>query len=420
MKTVTKSMLFIAATICLIIVFGAGWWLSHSTSPSAQSKNKTLAAKTPLYWVAPMNPNYRSDKPGKSPMGMDLVPVYSQPDQAGTIKISPTVESNLGVRTALVKRHVFQQKIRTVGYITPDENSLQTVSLYTDGWVKNLQIKSVGEQVKKHQLLFELYSPLLVSAQEEYLLALKHKDNHLIRAGKQKLMTLGMSTKDIDLLKQRQEIKKNIPIYAPQSGYIVHLHVREGMHIKPATPLMSIANLSNVWIIAEVYEQQASLLKLNQPVKARSHSLPGQTIIGKIDYIYPTLNMKTRTVSVRLVLKNPGYKLKPNMYADITIDSGKSKPIIAIPKEALIQLGDTDRVILALGNGTFKPVEVTVGRYNHDFVEIKEGLKPGQKVVTSAQFLLDSESNLKAGLSRLNADKNKPGSFEKNHKQMGH
>lgn len=394
MKRSTKWLLFLTVVMAIVIAFALGWWLFQTNSK--HDKNKK-----PLYWVAPMNPNYRRDKPGKSPMGMTLVPVYDEPNQAGVIKISPTVENNLGVRTAAVEKRIFQQQIRTVGYIQPDENTLHTISVYTEGWIKDLQVKATGDPVKQHQLLFKLYSPLLISAQEEYLLALKHHNQLLIRAGKQKLITLGMSSNDIDQLTQWRQAEQNVPIYAPQSGYVTQLQVREGMHVKPAVPLISIANLSTVWVIAEVYEQQAALLKVGQPVQASFSHLPGKRITGKVNYIYPELNAKTRTVRVRLVFANTDAKLKPNMYANITIDGGQSQSVIAIPKEALIQLGDSNRVVLALGSGRFKSVTVKVGQQDQDWIEIKQGLHVGQLVVTSAQFLLDSETNLKAGLSRL-------------------
>lgn len=405
MKPSKRILWVIAIILCIVIAFGLGWWLSHKTStPSAMKPSSQKSDEKPLYWVAPMNPNYRSDKPGKSPMGMDLVPVYETPGEAGVVKISPSVENNLGVRTALVEKRPFNQKIRTVGYVQPDENTLKIISVYTTGWIKDLQVKSTGEPVKQDQLLFKLYSPILVSAQEEYLLALKHHNQLLIQAGKQKLITLGMSVKDIDLLASARKIQENVPIYAPTSGYVTQLNTREGAHVMPDASLMSIASLSTVWVIAEVYEQQAALLKAGQMVSARFNGLPGKIIKGKVDYIYPMLNAKTRTVQVRLSFANPNNKLKPSMYANIIINAGHTTPVVAIPKEALIQLGDSNRVVLALGDGKFKPVTVKVGQQGQDWVAITHGLAPGQQVVTSAQFLLDSESNLKAGLKRLKND----------------
>ena len=388
--------------VLLMIMFFVGWWFSRYSLPegalSSIAKSKT---KKPLYWVAPMNPNYRRDNPGKSPMGMDLVPVYKDPSDAGVIKISPTVEHNLGVRTVEVSPRVFNYVIKTVGYVQPDEGTIKTISVYTKGWVKDLQVQSSGDLVEKGKLLFKLYSPTLISAQEEYLLAIKHHNQLLIRSGYQKLITLGMSENAVKQIKISKRVQQDVPVYSPKSGYVNVLKVRDGAHVMPETQLMSIANLSTVWIIAEVYEKQASLLKIGQSVTAQFAGLLRKNIMGKINYIYPALNAKNRTVRVRIIISNEKHQLKPHMYAHIAIDSGKSVVMLAIPKEALIPLGDNVRVVLSMGDGRFKPVEVGVGQYNQGWVSITHGLSKGQRVVTSAQFLLDSESNLKAGLERL-------------------
>lgn len=400
---IPKSVTWVYVTIVLLVItFIFSWWFSRYTLPKGTQSSVALAVnKKPLYWVAPMNPNYRRDKPGKSPMGMDLVPIYKEPSEAGVVKISPTIEHNLGVRTAEVTSRIFYHVIKTVGYVQPDEGTLKTISIYTKGWVRDLQVQSPGDLVEKNNLLFKLYSPTLISAQEEYLLAIKHHNQLLIRPGRQKLITLGVSENTIKELMTSKKVRQNVPVYAPQSGYITELNVKEGSHVMPATSLMSIANLSTVWIIAEVYEKKAALLKIGQPVTVQFTGLPGEKITGKINYIYPALNAKNRTVRVRIVISNKKDQLKPDMYAHITIDGGKATAMLAIPKEALIPLGKNTRVVLALGNGRFKPVEVDVGHYNQGWASITHGLSKGQQVVTSAQFLLDSESNLKAGLERL-------------------
>jgi Cu(I)/Ag(I) efflux system membrane fusion protein len=401
MKIQKPFLWILILALAVLIAFGLGWWFSHRVMKKPHLEK---SKKSPIYWVAPMNPNYRRDKPGKSPMGMDLVPVYQEPQEEGVVEISPAIENNLGVRIAVVEKKQLNQKIRAVGYVQPNENSLKTISVYTAGWIKDLQVKAVGDPVKEGQLLFKLYSPVLVSAEEEYLLALKHNNRLLVQAGKEKLFTLGMSEKGVDRLTLTRKAIKNVSVYAPQPGYVMQLNIREGAHVMPATPLMNIANLSTVWVIAEVYEQQAALLKTGQVVNAYFSGLPDKVITGKIDYIYPTFNAKTRTTRVRLEFSNLNNQLKPGMYVNVNIDINNSKPVLVVPKEALIQLGDTNRVVLALGGGKFKPVSVKVGEQDQDWVSITEGLTLGQKVVISAQFLLDSESSLKAGLKRL--DKN--------------
>ncbi|PHQ79882.1 MAG: efflux transporter periplasmic adaptor subunit [Coxiella sp. (in: Bacteria)] len=412
MQFKSKWVWILVTIIIILLALWLGEWLSREqiTSHVASGTNdhQMQLAKNkpgkPLYWVAPMNPKYRRNKPGKSPMGMDLVPVYTQSMQEGTIRIASAVENNLGVRTAIVKKQNVPIQIRTVGYVQPNERSLQTISVYTKGWIKNLKVSAAGDPVTKGQLLFKIYSPSLVSAQEEYLLALKNNNSLITKAGRQKLVTLGMTKKDIKVLMVTRQVKQNIPVYAPQSGYVTKLKVREGTYVMPGTPILSIANLATVWVIAEVYERQSNLLKIGQSAQARFSSLPGNAVVGKVAYIYPELNIKTRTVRVRLIFTNFEKKLKPGMYANVTINAGAGKTVIAIPKEALIQLGDSNRVVLSLGNGKFKPVTVKIGRQNQDWVQISQGLKPGDRVVTSAQFLLDSESSLKSGLSRMSSE----------------
>lgn len=403
----TKLASAVIVIVVVLLAFWLGWRLSHASyqNSNTQQQGNSIAktSKKPLYWVAPMDPKYRRDKPGKSPMGMDLVPVYDEPKKEGVIQISPAVENNIGVRTAIVKKQAFHQEIHSVGYVQPDEKFIKDISVYTAGWIKDLKVKSTGETVKKNQLLFKLYSPSIVSAQEEYLLALKAKNALLISSGKEKLITLGVSSKEIFALKQSHKIQRSISVYAPESGYVMLLKVRDGKHIKPDSLVMKIANLSKVWAIVEVYENQSSLLKNGAEVKATLNALPGKVFTGKVDYIYPELNAKTRTIRVRTQFNNNNELLRPKMYANIVISVPKSGPVIAIPKESLIRMGDQTKVILALGNGRFKPVSVHVGQENDHLAEILHGLKPGDKVVTSAQFLLDSESSLKSGLNRIDS-----------------
>lgn len=407
MKLKTKLTSVIIVIIVVLLAFWLGWWLSHTGHQHSDMPNqgKAIAKESgkPLYWVAPMNPKYRRDKPGKSPMGMDLVPVYDEPKIEGVIQISPAVENNIGVRTAVVKMQDFHQEIHSVGYVQPDENFIKDISVYTAGWIKDLKIKSTGETVKKNQLLFKLYSPAIVSAQQEYLLALKTKNSLLIKSGKEKLITLGVASKEISALERSHKTQRSISVYAPESGYITLLNVRDGMHIKPDSLVMKIANLSKVWVIVEVYENQSSLLKNDAAVKATFSAMPGKVFTGKVEYIYPELNAKTRTIRVRTQFNNDNELLRPKMYANIIIAVPSSGPVIAIPKESLIQMGDQTKVILALGNGRFKPISVHVGQENDHLVEILHGLKPGDKIVTSAQFLLDSESSLKSGLNRIDS-----------------
>ena len=356
-----------------------------------------------LYWVAPMDANYRRDKPGKSPMGMDLVPVYA--DAAGNsgdrIRIAPQVVQNLGVRTAVAERTRLWRGIDTVGYVDYDESRVSHIHLRTDGWIEDLVVQSEGERVKQGQRLFSLYSPELVNAQEEFVQALKAGNSGLIRASRDRLAALGISDSVISRLQKDRKPGQTIPVFAPQDGVVASLSVRDGMYIKPATRVMSLADLSSVWLLAEVFERQADWVKVGQPTEVKLAFLPGRTWEGKVEYIYPSLDPKTRTLKARLRFDNPDETLKPNMYADVKIFGGAKQDVIVIPVEALIRTGREQRVVLAHGDGEFESRTVTAGLESGDWVEILDGIVPGDTVVTSGQFLIDSEASLKASMTRM-------------------
>jgi Cu(I)/Ag(I) efflux system membrane fusion protein len=356
-----------------------------------------------LYWVAPMDPNYRRDKPGKSPMGMDLIPVYADTtgNAGGQIRIAPEVVQNLGVRTAVAERTRLWRGIDTVGYVDYDESRLSHIHLRTEGWIENLAVQSEGERVARGDRLFDLYSPELVNAQEEYLQALKLDNPGLRQASRDRLLALGVSSIHITQLQKTRRALQNIPVYAPQDGVVATLPVREGMFVKPVSRVMSLADLSSVWLLAEVFERQADWVKVGQPADVSLPYLPGSTWEGRVEYIYPALDPKTRTLKVRLRFDNPDEALKPNMYANVKIYGGPKEDTLVIPVEALIRTGREERVVLALGDGQFASRQVSAGMESGGWIEILHGLAAGDAVVTSGQFLIDSEASLKASLQRM-------------------
>ena len=389
------------------LTFGVYSFMAPTNSGEASSV--VTAEKKPLYWVAPMDANYKRDKPGKSPMGMDLVPVYDDggkgPDEGpGTIRISPDVVNNLGVRTAIVSYKSLHTEINTVGYVTYDEDKLVHIHPRVQGWIEKLYVKAIGDPVKKGQPLYEIYSPELVNAQEELLLALDRKNSRLISAAENRLSALQLPKSSIVKLKKTKKVQQTITFYSPQNGVVENLKIREGFFVKPGSTLMSIGDLSEVWVEAEVFERQAGQVKTGTPVTMTLDYLPGKTWQGKVDYIYPTLDAKTRTVKVRLRFKNEEGEFKPNMFAQIAIHTTGDEQALLIPKEALIRTGNQDRVVLALGEGSFKSVAVSVGRYDSESVEILEGVRDGEKFVSSAQFLLDSKSSKSSDFKRMNSD----------------
>jgi Cu(I)/Ag(I) efflux system membrane fusion protein len=356
-----------------------------------------------LYWVAPMDANYRRDKPGKSPMGMELVPVYADADggDGSSISIAPEVVQNLGVRTAVAERSRLWRGIDTVGYVDYDESKVSHIHLRTEGWIENLAVESEGERVTRGQRLFNLYSPALVNAQEEFVQALVGGNKGLIRASRSRLTALGIPGSQIKRLEKERKASQTIPIYAPQDGVVASLSVRDGMYIKPATRVMSLADLSSVWLLAEVFERQADWVEVNQPAEVTLAFLPGRTWEGRVEYIYPSLDPKTRTLKARLRFPNPDEALKPNMYANVIIYGGPKDDVVVIPLEALIRTGREERVVIALGEGRFESRTVRAGIESGEWVEVIEGVQPGEDIVVSGQFLIDSEASLKASMMRM-------------------
>jgi len=376
-------------------------------NPSASSKPRE---KKIIYWVAPMDVNYRRDKPGKSPMGMDLVPVYDDGDDESSdtgivVKISPAVENNMGVRVANVKKGKLWRKVDTVGYVGLDESKVSHIHLRVDGWIENLAVKIEGDRVKKGQRLFDLYSPTLVNAMEEYVQAFKSKSSRLASASKEKLISLGVSQKQIDEITLTKKVPRVIKYYAPQRGMVSMLNVREGMYVKPSKQVMSLADLSSIWVLAEVFENQSQWLKLGHTADVTLSFLPGRVWEGKVDYIYPSLDAKNRTLRVRLRFDNKDEALKPNMYANVSIYGTAKKNVISVPREALIKTGQNERLIVAKGKGRFEQRLVVAGIESGDWVEIKSGIDAGERVVVSSQFLIDSEASMKASLLRMSEPK---------------
>ena len=357
-----------------------------------------------LYWVAPMDPNYQRDKPGKSPMGMDLIPYYANGnDNGSSVSISPTVVQNLGVRTAKAELTRLWRGIDTVGYVDYDESKVSHIHLRTEGWIEKLAVESEGERVKKGEFLFDVYSPKLVNAQEELVTALASGNKGLIRASKERLSALGISNAQIEKLQSNRKVKQRISIYAPQDGVVSELPVREGMFVKPSMKVMTLGDLSSVWLLAEVFERQTQWVEVGQSAEVSLSYIPGKTWQGKVEYIYPSLDPKTRTLKVRLRFNNPGETLKPNMYANVKLFGGAKENTIVIPLEGLIRTGREQRVIIALGEGKFEARKVTAGIESGNYVEIREGVSEGENIVISGQFLIDSEASMRASLTRMSA-----------------
>ncbi|MGB2739842.1 MAG: efflux RND transporter periplasmic adaptor subunit [Cognaticolwellia sp.] len=395
-------------TLSLSSLLIGGWLALHFFSAD---HDKTMAAanetKQPKYWVAPMDANFRRDKPGLSPMGMDLVPVYENENTAGegpgTVKINPSVVNNIGVRTEKVQLAPLETEIKTVGYVNYNQDRLVHIHPRVSGWVEKLNINSVGDTVEKGQAIYSLYSPELVNAQEEFVLALNRKNTRLIKAAKNRLLALNIPNSAITALQESHKVQQQVTFYAPQSGVVENLSIREGFYVQPGTMLFSIGDLTEVWVEAEVLERQAGFVFLNDQVSMTLDFVPGKDWQGTVDYIYPTLDSQTRTMKVRLRFDNKNLALKPNMFTQVIIHGKPTENTIVIAKEALIRTGTQDRVVLALGEGQFKSIAVDVGRSDGKKIEILSGLSSDDTIVTSAQFLLDSESSKTSDFKRMSA-----------------
>ena len=387
----------IAAALVIGVLVGRTWSPAPGDAPAGDDGPEIL------YWVAPMDPNYRRDEPGKSPMGMDLVPVYAGDEAAdsGVVSIDPTLLNNLGVRTALAQRGSLPRRIDTVGYIGYDEDTLQHVHTRVDGWIEKLATTATGDPVTKGQLLFELYSPTLVNAQQEYLAALASNNTVLRSASRDRLAALGVTNTEIRRLEQEREASQRVRVYAQSDGVIAHLGVREGIFVTPATEVMSVARLDRVWVLAEVFERQSAWVEPGQEATVELDYLPGKLLRGTVDYVYPELDPRTRTLKVRLRFDNEGETLRPNMFARVVINGSAIDNIVHVPREAVIRGGSSSRVVVDLGDGRFQSREILIGIESGDRVAVRRGLKEGERVVTSAQFLIDSESNIDAALERM-------------------
>lgn len=397
-----KQIIVMAALAAALLVgLAVGRW--SSTGGDLKPSGTDTKERDILYWIAPMDPNYRRDEPGQSPMGMDLVPVYADEVDAvpGTVRIDPTVVNNLGVRTAMAEKGPLSRRIETVGYIGYDEDTLQHVHTRVDGWIETLATKATGDPVERGQLLFELYSPTLVNAQQEYLAALRSSNTLLRSASKDRLAALGVTGSEILRLEKERKASQRVRVYAEADGVIAHLGVREGIFVTPATEIMSVARLDRVWVLAEVFERQAAWVSPGQRAVVELDYLPGRRWQGTVDYVYPELDATTRTLKVRIRFDNEGEVLRPNMFARVTLLGAETSPVVHVPREALIRGGDVDRVVLSLGEGRFRAQPVEIGLESGDRVAIRSGIAAGDLIVTSGQFLIDSESDIESALSRM-------------------
>jgi len=385
-------------------------------TPIKNNGNKSSGERKILYWRAPMDPNEIYDEPGKSKMGMDLVPVYNDEGSAsGIVTIDPEIQQNMNIKTALVEKKTLSSEVITNGVLTTNEKTEYIVTTRVNGWVENLYINYTGQPVTKGQKLMDIYSPELVAAQQELITALNYQKavnktsfdevreggDELLKNAIRKLQLLEIPERDIEKIMETRELKTYVSLYAQSNGTVLEKNVLDGQKIMAGMPLLKIANLSTLWLTADIYEYELSKISEGSKAEIRFNYFPGKVYDGKISFIYPTLEFKTRTVKVRIDVPNTKGELKPSMFANVDI-KGKDlgiKPVI--PENAVIRSGRKNIVILVLGEGKFKPQEVTLGGYSEGYYQVLNGLSEGSKIVTSAQFLIDSESNLRSAINQF-------------------
>jgi membrane fusion protein, copper/silver efflux system len=381
----------------------------ESPGVSADGVDAASAERKPQYWYDPMHPTQHFDKPGKSPfMDMRLMPKYapngmtdSRGAAPGSIAIDSRVVQNLGIRLAKVEQGSFARVVDTVGTVGVDEHRIEAIQVRETGWVERLDVRAVGDPVRRGQQLAGVYSPDLLATQQELLIARKSEDPQLIQAAGRRLELFGLSAAQIARIKKTGEVERQVDYYAPFDGFVMELGVRQGAAVQPGTTLFQLAELSSVWITAEVPESQAAWLEPGDPAEVEVSARPGERFEGQVDYLYPELTQSTRTLKVRVIVKNPREHLRPGMFATARFRGMTQYLVLTVPSEAVIKTGTRSVVIVADDATHFRPALVRVGAEQGGRSEILEGLNLGQDVVASGQFLIDSEANLRGAFDHL-------------------
>ena len=372
-----------------------------------------------LYWRAPMDPNYTSDRPGKSPMGMDLVPVYEDEGLAdGQVRVSPSFLQNFAVRTADVQRGSLPVFIRTVGILAHNEERVVSVQTKYAGWIEEASVNNVGETVERGDVLFEIYSPELVTTQREFTGAMDYlrrlrdggayaeaieRAESLLEATRERLLYWDMTEAQIDALAESGTVARTVRVFSPATGFIVEKmgDSMEGLRIEPGMTVLKVADHSTLWAETEFYEDDLRHVGEGEAVEIEADAFPGRQWDGRILFFRPALNTQTRTLTAFVEVANADLRLRPGMYVDVTARGGGASDAVMVAAEAVLHSGTRAVVIVARGGGVFEPREVLLGTESEGMQEVTSGLAPGEQVLVSSQFLIDADANLKAAISQL-------------------
>ena len=444
---------------------GGGYWFAISQSPSSVEASVASAEKKPLFYHNPMNPGVTSPVPAKDAMGMDYVPVYAEPEPqqqeqrrilfyrnamnpavtspapakdemgmdyipvyadedgssdepGGTVKIDPVTVQNIGVRTARAEQRALARTVQAVARVEYDEESIRRLHPKTEGWIERLRVDKTGQPVKKGTILLNIYAPKLVTSQQEYLLALKNLESlkalenspyadildgakGMVRSSRERLRMLDVPTHQIRELERDRVVKKSLHIHSPFDGIVLEIGAREGQYVTPKTELFRIADIKKVWVHAELYENELPWVQVGDEADMRLAGVPGKVFKGRVVYIYPYAESKTRTVKVRLEFNNPDLLLKPDMFADVRIQASGQVDAVVVPAEAIVRSGPREQVFVVRAPGKFEPREVRIGVTTDGLTQVLKGVEPGEEVVSSALFLIDSESKLREATAKM-------------------
>jgi Cu(I)/Ag(I) efflux system membrane fusion protein len=455
-----NKQILLTAVLMLALGAGGGYWLANRHQRHEQPVSSSNSSGQPLFYRNPMNPSVTSPVPAKDNMGMDYVPVYAEdnaPKQrkilfyrnamnpavtspvpakdtmgmdyvpvyaedeatteepAGSVKIDAVTVQNMGVRTATVKKSILSHTVRAVGRVAYDEERIVRLHPKTEGWIETQRVDKTGEKVSANQELLSIYSPQLVASQQEYILALnnlkvletspigdiRRSAEELVKSSRERLKLLDVPEHQLHDLTLTHNIKKSLHIHTPADGIVINIGAREGGYVTPETELYMIADLSKVWVYADIYEYELPWVKVGDPVEMQLAGIPGRVFNGHLAFIYPYAEAKTRTIKVRLTFDNAELLLKPDLFAEVTIYAGKQVDAVVIPSEAVIRSGAKNQVFVVRGSGKFEPRLITTGLSSNNEIAVLDGLKEGEEVVTSAQFLIDSESKLHEATTKM-------------------
>ena len=416
-----NTKLIVIAAGALVIGAGAGYWFGQAGVSGTPGAVAVVATeRKPLFYRHPMNPDVTSPVPAKGSMGMDYIPVFAdevagQNEIAGTVRIDSVVQQNIGVRSAKAELASLSHTVRAAGRISYDETRITQLHPKIEGWIEELFVDTTGEQVEKDTMLLGLYSPRLVASQQEYVLALKNYETlkkspvddirrgarELVASSRSRLELFDVPEHQIRELEASLEPQKSLHIHSPAAGIVTRIGAREGQHVTPMTELFMIADLSRVWVYADIFEYDLPWVKTGDEAQMTLAALPGQVFKGRVAYIYPYAESKTRTVKVRIEFDNPDLMLKPEMFVNISVDASQQDLATVIPAEAVIRSGSEDQVFIVREPGKFEPRKVKLGLQSDGRVIVLAGVQPGEEVVTSAQFLIDSESKLREATAKM-------------------